>query len=82
MNYIYNFELNLLFGDEDTPKKILEVISPETDSGKIQRSETNVRLKKDMLSITINAKDLTALRASFNTLLKPIMLSKRLLEVF
>lgn len=82
MNYIYDFELNLFFKDEETPKKILEVIFPEINSVKTQRSETNVRLKKDMLSIHIKAKDLTALRASFNTLLKPIMLSKRLLEVF
>ena len=82
MSTVYDFELNLFFEDEDTPQKILEVISPEMNSGKTQRSETNVRLKKDMLSITIKAKDLTALRASFNTILKPIMLSKRLLEVF
>lgn len=82
MNYIYDFELNLFFKDEKTPKKVLEVISPEMNSVKTQRSETNVKLKKDMLSIHIKAKDLTALRASFNTLLKPIMLSKRLLEVF
>ena len=82
MIHTYNFELNLLFEDEDTPKKILEVMSPEMNSGRTDRSETNVRLKKDMLSINIKAKDLTALRASFNTLLKPIMLSKRLLEVF
>ncbi|MFH1239677.1 MAG: KEOPS complex subunit Pcc1 [Candidatus Diapherotrites archaeon] len=82
MTYIYDFELKLFFEDEEIPKQILEVISPDMTSGKIQRSETNVRLKKDMLSITIKAKDLTALRASFNTLLKPIMLSKRLLEVF
>jgi len=82
MSNVYNFELTLFFDDEDTPKKILEIISPEMNSGKTLRSETNVRLKKDMLSINIKAKDLTALRASFNTLLKPIMLSKRLLEVF
>lgn len=82
MNYIYGFELNLFFEDTEIPEKILEVISMETNQRKTNRSETNVRLKKDMLSINIKAKDLTALRASFNTLLKSIMLSKRLLEVF
>lgn len=82
MSFKYNFSIKLFFGSEKNAKIILAAINPERASSKRVRSETHVTIKKDMLSINIRAEDLTALRASFNACLKPVLLSKSLLEVF
>ena len=82
MSWKYTFEITLHFEDEKKVKQVYEAITPEKMQMMKKRSETDVMLKKDMLSILIRAEDLTALRASFNVYLKPILLSKSLLEVF
>ena len=77
----YTLEFRLFFGDENTAKIVFASVEPDLKSRHETRSKTDIKLKKDMLSVNIVAKDPTALRASFNSYFKSIALAKTLTEV-
>jgi len=78
-----DFELNarLFFSSDEKAKNVLKAVKPELDEMKGNRAKTKINLKKNVLSINIKAGDATALRASFNSVMKGIILSLNLLEV-
>lgn len=66
------------------PKKeaavFLKAIGPELNAVHAKRSATHVKIKNNAVQIGIKAKDATALRASANSIINSINLSKSILE--
>ncbi len=66
------------------PKKeagiFLKAIGPELNAVHAKRSATHVKIKNNAVQIGINASDATALRASVNSIVNSIILSKSILE--
>lgn len=59
---------------------LIQAISPELSSAHEKRSKTTMNINKNVLSLEINASDLTALKASFNSYMKLIILCNSLQE--
>ncbi len=76
----FEFFLELDFPSNERAEKVLNAISPELEAEKRLRSSSGVKVKRNTLSIYVQAKDRTALKASVNSVLKGIILSNELLE--
>ena len=77
----YSLVLELNFQSEADADTVLMAILPENKYREMKRSKTEIKLNKNILSIVILAKDVTALRASLNSCIKSITLANTLLEV-
>ena len=75
----YSLKLEINFESTSAPKTILKALAPDL-SEKYSRSKTLLKAGAKKLFILIKASDLTALRASFNSLLKSIIVSNELIE--
>lgn len=76
-------ELELFFEREEFAKKVFMAIRPELLqelNEKRVRSISKIRVKNSVLKIKIEANDAVALRASFNSCLKPIALASDIIE--
>ncbi|MBU2099708.1 hypothetical protein KKG83_00790 [Candidatus Micrarchaeota archaeon] len=60
------------FDSEKTAKLALKAVAADVMNSKA-RSITSITLKKHVFLINIKAKDKTALRASFNSIIKPLI---------
>ncbi len=71
----YNFFLDasIEFNSKQESEKALKAIALDVMDSRA-RSITSITLKKNFFLINIKAKDKTALRASFNSVLKPLIL--------
>ena len=78
MNFDYSLSLKLFF-EQGFNEIILGAIKPDLER-KYDRSKIQVNEEKDSLNLEVKAADLTALRASYNSILKNIILSKELIE--
>ncbi len=79
MNFDYSLSLKLIFKKKENAEKILLVLKPEMQR-KYNRSKFVLKSCEKELVLTIQAVDLTALRASFNTTMKNIILSNELIH--
>lgn len=77
--FMFLLELLLDFGSKDAAQRFFKSVKPELDEDFL-RSKTVVSLKDGALVISISASDKTALRASLNALLKPLVLFTQLEE--
>lgn len=64
----------------DVAQTILNALSPETDSAPSDRAEVTLSITERTLKISIQAKDLTALRAAMNSYLAWVSSSMKTLE--
>jgi tRNA threonylcarbamoyladenosine modification (KEOPS) complex Pcc1 subunit len=60
------------FNSKEEAKHALKAVTADVMNSKT-RSITNITLKKNVFLINIKAKDKTALRASFNSIMKPLI---------
>ena len=77
---MFLLEIKLGFDSKDALKRFFSSIKPEL-SEEFLRSSTKIAQKDEMLVIKISAQDKTALRASLNSLLKPLVLFTQLEEL-
>jgi len=81
-DFVYDFSIDLSFDSEKAAEIVFLAVKPDLSSKHSKRSVSRISLKKNILSINISAFDLVALRASLNSLLKKVSLSKYVSEVF
>ncbi len=74
-------ELEIEFESSGDAEVILESIKPEINTSPSDRSFTRVDLKKNILTIEIDADDTTTLRAALNSYLRWIALSHDILKL-
>ncbi|MFA6268247.1 MAG: KEOPS complex subunit Pcc1 [archaeon] len=77
---MFSLELKLDFDSKNQAKRFFKSIQPELAEEFLQ-SKTKVAQKENRLEITVSAQDKTALRASLNSFLKPIVLFMQLEEI-
>jgi tRNA threonylcarbamoyladenosine modification (KEOPS) complex Pcc1 subunit len=77
---MYFLEIDIAFETNNKAMDFFKSIKPEL-SESFSRSETKIFLKKNSLKTKISATDKTALRASLNSLLKPLILFQELEEL-
>lgn len=78
MEFPFALNIKLFFGNDGEAKVVHDAILLETKAKHQKRSITKTDINKNVLHLNIIAKDLTALKASSNTLLKLIALSEDL----
>ncbi|MCX6802157.1 MAG: KEOPS complex subunit Pcc1 [Candidatus Diapherotrites archaeon] len=71
----------LFFESPKEAKVVLEAVKPDLKKG-FRRSRHSVDLDREALEIRLEASDLTALRASFNSVMKSIVVSDNILKAF
>lgn len=77
---MYFLEIDVAFDSKNKATDFFKSIKPELMES-FERSQTKIFLKKNSLDIKISAVDKTALRASLNSLLKPLILFQELEEL-
>lgn len=81
MQFRHSMKTEIFFESPDQAKIVLEAIKPDFRNS-FKRSKSSVARKKNVLEIGIEAHDLTALRASFNSIMKSIVVSGKVLKAF
>ncbi len=76
---MFLLELKLGFDSKSQALRFFKSIKPEVEE-EFLRSKTVVSQRDSLLDIKISAQDKTALRASLNALLKPLVLFNQLEE--
>jgi tRNA threonylcarbamoyladenosine modification (KEOPS) complex Pcc1 subunit len=71
----------LFFGSRMEASAVLEAVKPDLKKG-FRRSRHFAGLDREALEIRLEASDLTALRASFNSIMKSIVVSDNILKAF
>jgi len=76
---MYFLEITIDFVSSKKAKDFFASIKPELDE-EFLRSKTKISLSSSKMNIELSASDKTALRASFNALIKPLNLFMQLEE--
>ena len=74
-------QIELEFPSNGDAEIVLRSIEPEIKESPSERTITEIECHRNILKITIIAKDTTSLRASLNSYLRWIILSKQILEL-
>jgi len=74
---MFFLDITVDFGSMEKAKTFFKSIEPELSS-EFVRSTAKVALRKSVLKISVSASDKTALRASLNSFLKPLILFNEL----
>jgi tRNA threonylcarbamoyladenosine modification (KEOPS) complex Pcc1 subunit len=77
---MFSLEIGLGFEDKAQALRFFKSIKPELEE-EFLRSKTSVVQKGECLEISISASDKTALRASLNSIMKPLFLFEELDEL-
>jgi len=77
---MFLLEVKLCFDSKDLAKRFFGSIKPELDE-EFLRSKTKIAQKDNELKVCVSAADKTALRASLNAILKPLILFNELEEL-
>ena len=72
-------ELKINFNTGEEAKAFFKSIEPELND--FSRSETKITQKSSLLTVSINASDRAAMRASYNSIIKPLILFNKLEEI-
>lgn len=70
-------DIKIEFDSKDLAVKFFKSIEPELKE-KYSRSEIKFHLKNEKLCFDINANDKTAMRATLNSIMKPLILFEKL----
>ena len=81
MNAKYSIQAEITFGSAKNAHSASEALKPELGLAHETRAKTDIKLKNNSLALNIAALDKAALRASFNSFAKSIILITRFLEV-
>ncbi|MFH1663816.1 MAG: CTAG/PCC1 family protein [archaeon] len=76
-NYSFFLDASIDFGSKKNAEFALKAIAQDVLNSRA-RSITSITLKKNIFLINIKARDKTALRASFNSVLKPLIVFNEL----
>jgi len=71
--YNYFLDADIFFQTKKDAELALKAIAQDVMNSKA-RSITSITIKKNVFAINIKSKDKTALRASFNSVMKPLIL--------
>ncbi len=74
-------QLELEFASREDAEIVLRSIEPEIRESPSERTITKIECQRNILKITITARDTPSLRASLNSYLRWVMLSKQILEL-
>ena len=74
---MFSLVVNISFDSKDQAKRFFKSVKPEIEN-EFMRSTTKVAQTDKTLEIKMGAQDKTALRASLNSLLKPLVLFEEL----
>ncbi|MBI5458639.1 KEOPS complex subunit Pcc1 [Methanobacterium sp.] len=74
-------QIELEFPSREDAKIVLRSIEPEIRGSPSERTSTEIECQKNILKITITARDTPSLRASLNSYLRWILLSQQILEL-
>ncbi|MFA5125446.1 MAG: KEOPS complex subunit Pcc1 [archaeon] len=74
---MFLLEVSLDFDSKDQAKRFFKSIQPELGE-EFLRSKITIAQKSELLDIRVSASDKTALRASLNSLLKPLLLFEQI----
>ncbi len=77
---MFSLEIKLGFDSKNAAKRFFKSIQPEL-SEEFLRSKTKIAQNDCELEVLISASDKTALRASLNALLKPLILFEQIEEM-
>jgi tRNA threonylcarbamoyladenosine modification (KEOPS) complex Pcc1 subunit len=77
---MFSLEIKLEFDSKEEAKRFFKSIEPEIKAD-FSRSKTTIAQKEGVLEVKISASDKTALRASLNSLIKPLTLFSQLEEL-
>ncbi|MEM4662641.1 MAG: KEOPS complex subunit Pcc1 [Candidatus Diapherotrites archaeon] len=77
----YKIELKLLFENENEANILYWAVKPDIKEVQ-RRSITRFKKKGKNIEIFIEAKDINALRASFDSIMSHLMLSKKIQDIF
>jgi len=80
--FSFNLGLSLSFPSKETASIVLRAVEPEIKARKHSRSNTVVSLNGKKIFLRISAVDPVAMRASFNSAMKAIVFSHKLLKNF
>lgn len=78
----FSLKLSFSFQSKEKAGAVLGAVIPDIGKRKHLRSRTELEAKGEKLCLKILAKDPTALRASFNSAMKPIVFSDKLFKTF
>ena len=81
MQCIHSMKTELFFDSGEQSRIALEAIKPDLREH-FPRSSSAVARKGSALEVRIEASDLTAMRASFNSVMKGIVVSGKILKAF
>ena len=70
---MFSLDVKITFDSKEQAKNFFCSIKPELDE-EFLRSRTKIAQKDNVLEVSISASDKTALRASLNSLMKPLVL--------
>lgn len=76
----YSMEMELEFPSAETAKIVYKAVCPELKD-RFERSETSFKINKNVLYLNVYSMDKTALKASFNSYFKLIMVANDIKEV-
>jgi|GEM_PF-1071108 len=77
---MFSLQVKLEFDSKNEAKRFFKSIEPELKAD-FSRSKTTIAQKESVLDINVSASDKTAIRASLNALLKPLLLFNQLEEM-
>lgn len=72
--------LKLYFPSEKHASVAVKAIQPDLNAGHARRSTTSIGIKNRIISLDIRAQDAVAMRASLNSCMNSIILSKSVME--
>jgi len=79
MDARHSMKARLFFESKREAEIVLQSVQPDF-TRKFERSESVLSCKNEMLELSIAATDLTAMRASFNSTMKGIVISGKILN--
>ena len=81
MHGIHSMKAELFFGSAEEARAVLEAVKPDLRE-RFKRSSSSLSARENVLEIAIQAVDLTAVRASFNSIMKCVAVSGKVLKAF
>jgi tRNA threonylcarbamoyladenosine modification (KEOPS) complex Pcc1 subunit len=77
---MFNFESEIKFDSSTEASNFFDSIKPELGE-EFSRSKTEIKKKKETIFVKITASDRASMRASLNSIMKPINLFSKLEEI-
>ena len=80
-SFPYSFKARFFFDSKEQALTVLKAVQPDVKNS-FSRSRSSLYVRGSALKLEIKAADLTALRASFNSVMRSILVSGNVLNAF